>query len=63
MQISLIDDFVPGDLFYGPVENVRELVKHAADPTRFIRKQPPESVARVRALIDGWSERLVAELE
>jgi spermidine synthase len=58
-----LEYFVPGDLFFRPSDNVREIVKHPVDPTRFVRGQPPESVARVRELIEGRSERLVSELE
>lgn len=58
-----LEYFVPGDLFYRPADNVRELTKHLADPTRFVRDQPPASVARVRELIRGRAERLVSELE
>ncbi|MFT5444660.1 MAG: spermidine synthase, partial [Myxococcota bacterium] len=58
-----LEYFVPGDLFHRPVENVREIVEHLADPTDFLINQPPESVARVRALIEGRAERLVRELE
>jgi spermidine synthase len=58
-----LEYFVPGDLFFRPSDTVREIVKHPVDPTRFVRGQPPESVARVRELIEGRSERLVSELE
>ncbi|MGH0035404.1 MAG: fused MFS/spermidine synthase [Myxococcota bacterium] len=57
-----LEYFVPGDLFYTPEDNVRALVKHLVDPTQFVRNQPPDSVARVRELIEGRAERLVAEV-
>jgi len=58
-----LEYFVPGDLFYRPVENVRQLVRHLIDPTRLVRNLPPDSAARVRELSEGRKERLVDELE
>ena len=54
---------MPGDLFYVPADNVRELTKHLTDPTRLVLNQPPKSVARTRELIEGRAKRLVSELE
>jgi len=57
-----LEYFVPGDLFYQPIDNVRELVKYATDPTRFVTNEPPESVAAVRSLIRERNRKLLAEL-
>jgi hypothetical protein len=56
-----LEYFVPGDLFYQPIDNVRELIRHTADPTRFIVNQPAESVAAVRSLLDKREQKLLAE--
>lgn len=58
-----LEYFVPGDLFYRPIANVRELVADLVDPTTLVEGQPPASVAEVRALSEGRAQRLIAELE
>jgi spermidine synthase len=58
-----LEYFVPGDLFYNSIDNVRELVKFPADPTQFVANQSPRSIAKVRALIRDRPTRLVGELE
>lgn len=57
-----LEYFVPGDLFYQPADNVRELVKYQTDPTRLVRNQPRWSVAAVRALVRDRDRALLAEL-
>jgi hypothetical protein len=57
-----LEYFVPGDLFYQPVDNVREIVKHLADPADYIKNQPQTSVDRLHQLITDRKERLVTEL-
>lgn len=61
--VTGLEYFVPGDLWYRPEDNVRELMKFEVDPTILVSNQPAESAARVRELIEGRAERLVAELE
>ena len=57
-----LEYFVPGDLFYQPVKNVRELVKHLVDPSRYVINQLPESVAEVRRQTDDRKIILVEEI-
>ncbi len=58
-----LEYYVPGDLFYTPRDNVKQLVQYLTDPTRYVRNLPPESVERVRQLSEGRMERLLGELE
>jgi spermidine synthase len=57
-----LEYFVPGDLFYQPIDNVRELVEYQTDPTRFVVNQPAESIAAVRALVRVRGRDLITEL-
>lgn len=56
-----LEYFVPRDLFHGDQGNVREIVKHLADPARFVTDLPPEKASEIRRLIRGRAERLVAD--
>jgi hypothetical protein len=58
-----LEYFVPGDLFARPADNVRAMLPHLTDPTRFIRNEPPGFATRVQELIEGRAERLLTELE
>jgi hypothetical protein len=55
-----LEYFVPGDLFYDDLDNLREIVKHLADPTRFVTGLPPERAAELRTLTAGRAERLLS---
>ena len=57
-----LEYFVPGDLFYQPVENVREIVRHLADPARYVSNQPQVSIDSLHRLIADRKDRLVTEL-
>jgi hypothetical protein len=57
-----LEYFVPSDLFSRPLDNVAALLRHQTDPTRFVRNLPPQSAARVRALVADRGERLRDEL-
>ena len=41
---------VPGDLFYGTLDNTRELAPHVGDPTRYVDGLPAGAAERIRAL-------------
>jgi spermidine synthase len=56
-----LEYFVPGDLFYDDLDNVREIVKHLADPARFVTGLPHERAAELRALTAGRAERLLSQ--
>jgi spermidine synthase len=58
-----LEYFVPGDLFYQPINNVRELVNYQTDPTRFVTNQPAESMSLVRTLIRNREKLLIEELQ
>ena len=58
-----LEYFVPGDLFYQPLANVRELSKYLVDPTTLVFNQPEDSVLAVQAAMHGKAQRLVSELE
>ena len=57
-----LEYFVPGDLFYQPIHNVRSLTRHLADPVHFVKNLPPESAIRVQQLIMDRGRKLVDEL-
>jgi len=57
-----LEYFVPGDLFFQPIHNVRELARYATDPTRLVRNQPAESTAILRSLAKDRGPALIAEL-
>lgn len=54
-----LEYFVPSDLFYDEQDNVQEMVKFLADPTRLLRALPRESAAKIRRLSAGRAERLI----
>jgi spermidine synthase len=58
-----LEYFVPADLFFGPLDNVRELVKHMADPADLVRGLPPSARARLELMTRNRGQRLLAELE
>jgi spermidine synthase len=45
-----LEYFVPGDLFYSSLDNVRELSQHLATPSDFVRNMPPAAEARLALL-------------
>jgi spermidine synthase len=57
-----LEYFVPGDLFFQPIHNVRELARYATDPTRLVRNQPAESAAILRSLSRDRGAVLIDEL-
>lgn len=57
-----LEYFTPGDLFYGPLQNVRGLIRHGTVPTRLVMNQPAESVALVRSLVRNRGQALIDEL-
>jgi spermidine synthase len=57
-----LEYFTPGDLFYQPIQNVRELVRHATDPAGLIENQPAESAALVQSLVRNRERTLIDEL-
>jgi spermidine synthase len=44
-----LEYFVPGDLFHGTRDNVRELLEHLADPTRYVKNLPDAAATEIRA--------------
>ncbi|MCG8455058.1 MAG: fused MFS/spermidine synthase, partial [Holophagales bacterium] len=57
-----LEYFVPRDLFYLPIDNVRQMVEHPVDPSSLVEDLPPGSAERIQQLVDGRSDRLVDEL-
>jgi hypothetical protein len=57
-----LEYFVPADLFYWPVDNLRALLAYEAEPWKLVRDQPGDSVERLRQLVAGRAERLLREL-
>ena len=47
-----LEYFVPGDLFYTSLDNVRELVRHAANPLDYVRNIPSQQAAALERLGD-----------
>jgi spermidine synthase len=58
-----LEYFVPSDLFYKPIDNVRQLVLHASDPAEVVAGVPGTARERIRQLVEGRNQRLIAELE
>jgi hypothetical protein len=45
-----LEYFVPGDLYYATLDNVREFAPHFADPTTLVQGLSESEAKRVRAL-------------
>lgn len=58
-----LEYFVPGDLFYRPVDNVRELLRFASNPAQHVRHMPPNAARRLEALVEERPRRILSQLE
>jgi spermidine synthase len=57
-----LEYFVPSDLFYRPLDVVRQLVAHQVDPWTQVHNAPQGAALRMQALAAGRAERLLDEL-
>jgi len=55
-----LEYFVPGDLYYTTLDNVREFAGHFADPTTLVRGLPEDAARRVRALAAERQQRILS---
>ncbi len=58
-----LEYFVPGDLFYTSLDNVRAFAEHLSEPADFVHNLPPAAAAELERLSAGRKQRILTRRE